>query len=77
MPFPDGSSGERLAVDVPAMSDVKYENGPSRVVYLIDNAVVTSPNPPAFATDELAAARRPRVAAQRPNRIADTFERWR
>lgn len=56
------------------MSDVKDENGPSRVVYLVDDPVVTNPNPPAFATDQLAAARRPWVAGQRPNRIADTFE---
>jgi len=58
------------------VSDVKNENGPSRVVYLVDNAVVTNPNPPAFATDEFAAARRPWVAGQRPNRIADSLERW-
>ena len=50
--FPVGSSGERLAVDISTMSDVKDENGPSRVVYLVDDAVVTNPDPPAFATDQ-------------------------
>ena len=56
------ANGRRLAVDVPAVSDVEDENGPSRVVYLVDDAIVTDPNPPAFATDEFAASRRPWVA---------------
>lgn len=59
-----GGGGCRLAVNVPAMSYVKDKNGPGRVVYLVDNAVVTNPNPPAIAADELAATLRPRVAGK-------------
>jgi hypothetical protein len=51
----------RLAVDVATVSDVEDEDGPSRVVYLVDNAVVTDPNPPAAAADQFAAALRPWV----------------
>ena len=41
----------RLVVDVSAVSDMEDEDGPSRVVYLVDDAVVTNPNPPAVAAD--------------------------
>ena len=51
----------RLVVDVPTVSDVEDKDGPSRVVYFIDDAVVTDPNPPAFAADQFPAARRSRV----------------
>jgi len=56
------------------MSDVKDEDGPSRVVYLVDDAVVTDPNPSAVAADQFATALWPRVTGQRPNCVADPFE---
>jgi len=67
----------RLVVDVPMVPDVNYEDAPSRVVYLVDDAVVTDPNPPAVAADKFAAALWPRVTGQRPNCVADPLERWR
>jgi hypothetical protein len=50
------------------------EDGASRIIYLIDDAVVTDPNPPAVAADQFPAARRSWVAGQLPDCIADPLE---
>lgn len=66
-----GSRAWRSAVDVAAMSYVQNCDRVSRVIDLIDDAIISHPNPPTITRDELPAARWPRLVCKIANRIAN------